>query len=252
MGGRRGGRRAPPAREGPLAGHRHDRLARRGGHGPVRGLGVAPERRPPAPYAEVLQTRRPEHPRRPTTPPLGCRLGPTGREPHLLRLRPHARGLAHPPLHRLDGRRRVALEARLPVPCVQLRRRHPLDERHDRPQVPRRRGPTRRRSGDPRRQPARQRSPHPATPRSCCRPTSTARCGSPRCRVAPPTARRRSTLSPSASLAAAASEPRRADDSLDRAVTSTEATGRRSACVGEPRGSRLRSPATVDLRCGDA
>ncbi len=34
-----------------------------------------------------------------------------------------------PPLHRLDGRRRVALEARLPVPPVQLRRRHALDAR---------------------------------------------------------------------------------------------------------------------------
>ena len=34
-----------------------------------------------------------------------------------------------PPLHRLDGRRRLAVEARLPVPEVQLRRRHPLDAR---------------------------------------------------------------------------------------------------------------------------
>ena len=51
-------------------------------------------------------------------------------QPDHLRLRPHARDLAHPPLHRLDGRRRLALEARLRVPPVQLRRRHALAARH--------------------------------------------------------------------------------------------------------------------------
>ena len=38
------------------------------------------------------------------------------RQPDHVRLRPHARDVAHPPLHRLDGRRRVAVEARLRVP----------------------------------------------------------------------------------------------------------------------------------------
>ena len=50
-------------------------------------------------------------------------------QPDHLRLRPHARDVAHPPLHRLDGRRCVALEARLRVPQVQLRRRHAVAAR---------------------------------------------------------------------------------------------------------------------------
>ena len=48
-------------------------------------------------------------------------VGAQGRQPGELRLRPDARDVADPPVHGLDGRRRVALEARLPVPQVQLR-----------------------------------------------------------------------------------------------------------------------------------
>ena len=58
---------------------------------------------------------------------LGSRVGAQSRQPRELRLRPDARDLVDPPVHRLDGRRRVAVEARLPVPEVQLRRRHALD-----------------------------------------------------------------------------------------------------------------------------
>ena len=53
---------------------------------------------------------------------------PVGQPDHV-RLRPHARDVAHPPLHRLDGRRRLAVEARLRVPQVQLRRRHAVAAR---------------------------------------------------------------------------------------------------------------------------
>ena len=97
-----------------------------------------------------------------------------GRQPRHLRLRPHARDLAHPPLHRLDGRRRVAVEARLPVPQVQLRRRHALDAR------PRRRASTwpratgRRSTSTSGARTSGVRSPHPATRRSCCPRASTA------------------------------------------------------------------------------
>ncbi len=73
--------------------------------------------------------------------------------PDHVRLRPHARDVAHPPLHRLDGRRRVAVEARLRVPQVQLRRRHAVAPWARRPQVPGRRRPARgrprARSGEP-------------------------------------------------------------------------------------------------------
>ena len=63
-------------------------------------------------------------------------------QPDHLRLRAHARDVAHPPLHRLDGRRRVAVEARLRVPAVQLRRRHALAARAGSTRkLPRRRRP---------------------------------------------------------------------------------------------------------------
>ena len=73
-----------------------------------------------------------------------------------------------PPLHRLDGRRRLAVEARLRVPAVQLRRRHPVDARHGRPQVPGRRRPPRRRPRAASATTSGARSPPPATPPSCC------------------------------------------------------------------------------------
>ena len=60
----------------------------------------------------------------------------TCRQPDDVRLRPHARDMAHPPLHGLDGRRRMAVAARLRVPQVQLGRRHALDARPDRAEVP--------------------------------------------------------------------------------------------------------------------
>ena len=60
------------------------------------------------------------------------------RQPDHVRLRPHARDVAHPPLHRLDGRRRLAVEARVRVPEVQLRRRHAMAARSRGAEVPRR------------------------------------------------------------------------------------------------------------------
>ena len=94
-------------------------------------LGYDQRQRVPA----VLPARRPQHPRRAAARALGRRVGAQGRQPRDLRLRPHARDVAHPPLHRLDGRRRLAVEARLRVPAVQLRRRHALDARPGDPQV---------------------------------------------------------------------------------------------------------------------
>ncbi len=105
-------------------------------------------------------------------------------QPHDLRLRPHARDVAHPPLHRLDGRRRVALEARLRVPAVQLRRRHALDAR------PRRRASTsptatgRPSTSTSGARTSAARPPRPGTPRSCCPAASTARCACPTPRTA--------------------------------------------------------------------
>ena len=89
------------------------------------------------------------------------------------------------PLHQLDGRRRVALEARLRVPWLQLRRRHAMAAA-----VPSSTStwPTatalpctsncgRRASG--------ARPPRPATPRSCCPAVTTGRSASPIRRAAP-------------------------------------------------------------------
>ena len=57
----------------------------------------------PSAHPAVLPPRRPERPRRDAARALGSGVGPPGREPDHLRLRPHARDVAHPPLHRLDG-----------------------------------------------------------------------------------------------------------------------------------------------------
>ena len=116
-------------------------------------------------------------------------------QPRDLRLRPHARDVARPPLHRLDGRRRVAVEARLPVPEVQLRRRHALDARPGHAQVPRRRRPPRGRARHLGREPAGR--DDDARPRHdpAARAASTARCASPTRRVARPPAPTRSPRS---------------------------------------------------------
>ena len=81
VGGRRGGRRDRPGREGPAARHRHDLLAHRHGHGPLRREGAA-ARLPAAPAgAAVLPARRPQHPRRAAARALGRRVGAAGRQP---------------------------------------------------------------------------------------------------------------------------------------------------------------------------
>ena len=58
VGGRRGGRRARTAREGPAARHRHGRLARGHRHGPLRREGAPARVRPTPAHAPVLQARR--------------------------------------------------------------------------------------------------------------------------------------------------------------------------------------------------
>ena len=73
-------------------------------------------------HSAVLPSRRPQRPRCDAAGPLGSRVRPTGREPDHVRLREDAGDVADPPVHRLDGRRRLAVEARLRVPEVQLRR----------------------------------------------------------------------------------------------------------------------------------
>ncbi len=77
----------------------------------------------------VLPPRRAQRARRHAAGALGPGVRPSEWQPHHLRLRPHARDVADPPVHGLDGRRRLAVEARLRVPPVQLRGRHPVAAR---------------------------------------------------------------------------------------------------------------------------
>ena len=104
VGGRRGGRRAAPAREGPAARHRHDRAGT-----PASGMGLY--------GVSALRQNVDHHRRMPkffkrdklNIPDVQQRLhwdddwAKRAGNPTSLRLRPHARGLARPPLHRLDG-----------------------------------------------------------------------------------------------------------------------------------------------------
>ena len=192
LGRRRRGRRGRPDGEGPADGHRHGVLARRDGHGSLRREAVGAGCGEPATDPAVLPPRRPERARRDAARALGSRVGPPRREPDHVRLRTHARDVADPPLHRLDGRRRLALEARVRVPGLQLRRRHPPPHRHRRAQVPGRGRPTRGRPRARGHQPARHRHDARARPPSCCRAATTARSVSPTHPVAPATSRPRS------------------------------------------------------------
>ena len=127
--GRSGGRRDRPDGEGTAHRHRHDLLARRHGHGPVRRAAAPVGVREPAADPAVLPSRRPQRARCDATGALGSRFRSPIRQPDDVRLRPHARDVAHPSVHGLDGRRRLAVEARLRVPPVQLRGRHPMAAR---------------------------------------------------------------------------------------------------------------------------
>ena len=113
------------------------------------------------------------------------------RQPHHLRLRPHARDLAHPPVHRLDGRRRLAVEARLRVPQVQLRGRHPVALGHGDRHATWPTGPPGRRPRPAGREPARR--AHHARPRHhpAAQPRARDRCACPSRRAAPATSSRR-------------------------------------------------------------
>ena len=145
VGGRRRGRRGRPDGEGPAAPSPTWSAGTSGmgmglyGVKPLR-LGYAEPRADPA----VLPPRRAQRPRRHAARALGPRVRAPVRQPDHLRLRPHARDVAHPPLHRLDGRRRVAVEARLRVPPFNyVGDTHWLRGPRD-AQVPRRRRPARR------------------------------------------------------------------------------------------------------------
>ena len=124
------GRRGRPDGEGPAHRHRHGLLARGHGHGPLRREAAAARRtqnrqRIPRFFHRDDLNVPDVHAARALGPRVRAPVG----QPDHLRLRPHARDVAHPPLHRLDGRRRVAVEARLRVPQVQLRRRHAVAAR---------------------------------------------------------------------------------------------------------------------------
>ena len=195
VGGRAGRRRRRPHREGAAHRHRHDLLARRHGHGPVRRQAAAarcpqPARIPSFFFRDDLNV-----------PDVQQRLHwdrarVASRQPDHLRLRPDARDVAHPPVHRLDGRRRVAVEARLPVPPVQLRGRHAVAGRHGDPQVPRRRQPARRSTSTSPPPTSVATRPLPGTPRSSCPAASTARSGSRTPPAARPISNPRSSRSP--------------------------------------------------------
>ena len=77
-------------------------------------------------HPALLPPRSAERPRRDAARALGPGVRAAGGQPDHVRLRSDARDVAHSPLHRLDGRRCVALEARLRVPAVQLRGRHAM------------------------------------------------------------------------------------------------------------------------------
>ncbi len=87
--------------------------------------------------------------------------------------------MADPPLHRLDGRRRLAVEARVRVPAVQLRRRHPVDRRARSRGSISPRATARRSTSSCGRATSAASVTTPGTPRSCCPAASTARCGCP-------------------------------------------------------------------------
>ena len=157
----------------------------------VRALDLAARESPAHPA--LLPPRRAERARRDAARPLGPGVRPQVGEPHHVRLRAHARDLARPPLHQLDGRRRVALEARLRVPGLQLRRRHAMacGARSSRSSSPT--------ATDPRctstcgRRANAASSPRRGTPRSCCPAVSTVRCA---CRTRPAARRTSSRRSP--------------------------------------------------------
>ena len=146
--GRRGGRRDHAADQGPAHRHRHGRLAHRHGHGRLRRRArcASATRTASASPASTTATSRASG-----TPCSGCTGIPEfarrSGNPTTFDYGRMRETLDDPRLHRLDGRRRLAVEAPRRVPPVQLRRRRPEDHRNDHPQVPgrgRRTGCTRR------------------------------------------------------------------------------------------------------------
>ena len=79
-----------------------------------------------------VPAERAERARHGAAPALGSRTCPGAGTAHVVRLRRAARDLAVPPRHRLDGRRRLAVAARVPAPPLQLHRRHLVAQRRGR------------------------------------------------------------------------------------------------------------------------
>jgi hypothetical protein len=113
-------------------------LARWRRHGVLRRKGAATRLQEPPAHRGLLPARPPRHSRPDDARALGRGLRAGRGRTHHVRLRSHARMLARAPVYGLDGRRGLALEARLRVSPLQLRGRHPVDARACRAQVPRR------------------------------------------------------------------------------------------------------------------
>lgn len=135
LGGRRDRRGAPAPGEGATDHHRRGRLASGLGHAAHPARRVRDRREGPAQGARPLSAEPAERPRHRAAPALGAGAGTGAGPAGLLRLRRHARDLAVPSAHRLDGRRRLAVETALRAPEVQLPGRHHLGARHGRRQT---------------------------------------------------------------------------------------------------------------------
>ncbi len=180
--GRARGRRGRADGEGAVDHHRHGLLARGYGHGPVRREAAAARVREPSPDPAFLPSRRAQRARRDAARALGSGVRPALGQSDDLRLRTHAGDVAHSPVHRLDGRRRVVVEARLRVPPLQLRRRHAMAARPRHPQVPRDREPSRDRRRAHGCEPAGRGHDTGLGDDAAARAASTGRCG---CRIRP-------------------------------------------------------------------
>ena len=245
--GGRGGRRHRRAHgEGPADRHRHGVLARRRRHGALRREGPAPRLPEPDPDPALLPTRRAQRARRDAAGALGPRVrrGAAGNPTTFDYGRMRETWLIHLCTDWM-GDEGVALEARLRVPQVQLRRRHAVAVGHgDGPLPGRGRAPGRRHRAL-RREPAR--GAHDAGPRHRPAAQPRARPGAPArgARAAPATCRRSSP--PSARGTPASERPGRAGPlpvgrgaahpARAARCSSSRSTGRRSATRSRTRSS---------------
>lgn len=135
LGGRRGRRGTATPGEGAADHHGRGRLAPGLGHAAHPARGVRDRRGRATQGSRALPAQPAGRPGHRPTPALGTRTRPGTGPAGPLRLRRHARDLALPSPHRLDRRRRLAVETPLRTPQVQLPRRHHLGTRHRRRQA---------------------------------------------------------------------------------------------------------------------